>query len=194
MKNLIYTFAFCFSLTMIAKAQRIYQTAESANGAKDVISVMVPDGWVQDNQRKHGIWAKNILVKADEVGEMGNGKIYIQTIPMEADQYSVEDVIAHEKMMYKTVNTEVKETARITLDELNKEVSVISVKGSPDDAHQVVAFIPLTTSVAVVTLSTPYSEFVADHMADFTSLLRSFQLNPHLKQTTGTDVITRVEE
>jgi hypothetical protein len=192
MKNIIYTFAFCIAVTSATKAQRIYQTAENTNGTKDVVSVLVPEGWVQDNQRKHGVHANNVLVKTDEVGEIGNGKIFIQTIPMEANQHSVDEVIAHEKMMYATATTKVKETAKVTVDDIT-EARVITVTGSVDAANQLIAFIPLPTSVIAVTLSTPYGEFMADHMADFEALLKSFQLNPHLK-TTPPALLTQWEE
>lgn len=193
MKQMIVAMASCLAISA-SYGQRVYQAVETANGSKEVISVMVPDGWRQDNQHKHGIYAKNVLVKADEVGEPGSGKIYIQTIPMESDQLSVEELIAREKMMYKTAQTEVKEKTKLITEEDKTEVSVIKVKGSVDDAHQLVAFIPLTTSVAVVTLSTPYEQFVNDHWADFESLIKSFQLNPHLRPARPIDVISQIGE
>jgi hypothetical protein len=179
MKNIIYIFALGLALCSSAQAQRIYYSTENTTGKKDIVSVEVPEGWVQVHKEKPGVHANQVLVKADETAlELNNGWMFIQTIPMDATQETVADIVAYEKMMNTTKTTKVEDLTPLVADKKNKEISWMKVTGSVDGAHQVVAFIPVKNALVTVTLCTPFAEFLADHMNDFQSMVKSYQLNP----------------
>jgi hypothetical protein len=181
MKNLIYTVGLGLALCGTANAQRIYHSVEKTNGTKDVVSVMVPNGWAKVISDKPGVAGKHLLVKADEVDQtVNNGMIFIQSVPVESFIPSSDNVVEHEKMMYASAGVIVSETTRLATESDNTQVRIVNVTGGVDGQHQVIAYMPLPEGMVSVTLCTPFKQFLDEHIGDFESLVKSYKLNPHL--------------
>jgi len=181
MKNLIYIVGLGLALCGTANAQRIYHSVDNSTGTKDVVSVMIPQGWSPVYSPKSGVAAKHLLVKSDEVEqELNNGMIFIQSVPVETFAPTADNVVEHEKMMYSTTGVTVTETTRLATEKDKTQVRVVNVTGSPDGKHQVIAYLPTSAGMVSVTICTPYETFLAEHVKDFESVVKSYQLNPHL--------------
>jgi hypothetical protein len=105
--------------------------------------------------------------------------IFIQSVPVESFLPSSDNLVEHEKMMYSTAGVNVKETLRWATSD-NTQVRVITVTGSVDGKYQVIAYLPLKNGMVSATLCTPYLTFLNDHIKDLETLVKSYQVNPHL--------------
>jgi hypothetical protein len=178
MKSIIYTFVLLFALSNWANAQRIYCSIKPITGKKDIVSVEIPKGWIQDHKENSRIHANQALVLEGESLHKNSGYIFIQAIAVEEGK-SIEEIIAHEKLMYATNTVTVKETAPITVEAKRATInaSTVQVNGSAD-GEQLVAFIPSKNSVLVVTLCSDNKNFITQQTAAFETLVGSYQLNP----------------
>lgn len=178
MKSIIYTFVFMFALSNWANAQRIYCSIKPITGKKDIISVEIPKGWVQDYKENSRIHANQALVLEGESLHENSGYLFIQTIALEEGK-TIEETIEHEKLMYATSTVTVRETVPITVDakKATVTVSAVQISGSAD-GEQLVAFIPSKNSVVAVTLCSENKDFITQHVTTFEALVGSYQLNP----------------
>jgi hypothetical protein len=188
MKSIIYSFVLLFAVSNWANAQRIYCSIKPITGKKDIVSVEIPKGWIQDDKENSRIHASQALVLEGESLHENSGYIFIQTIAVEEGK-TIEETIAHEKLMYANNTVTVKETASITIDAKKADViaSVAQVSGSPD-GEQLVAFIPSKNSVLAVTLCSDDKNFITQHTPAFEALVGSYQLNPIINPPSYTEV------
>lgn len=173
MKNVFYTFVFLTAFGSIANAQRIYYSTKPVTGKKDIVSVEVPQGWVQQVIENSGLQAGQLLTKA----EGANGSIIIQTIGIDDTYKTVEALLAHEKLMYNVKPATVHTLYPMALDKKKTQAELIHVTGSAD-GEQLVAFIPAKNGIVVVTMVAENDAFISEHKNDFEALLNSYQFNP----------------
>jgi hypothetical protein len=188
MKSMIYILALGLAISNSAQAQRIYYSTEAETGKKDIVSVEVPEGWIQDNSQNQGVNANQVLVKSDAVTSIETGMIFIQTLPLDETLKTVEDVIEHEKMMNTTSNSRVNEYAVITTEKKKTLVEVIRVIGSVD-GHQIIGFIPVKNGVVTITLCSESETFLKKHTEDFEALIKSYQLNPIINPPAFAEIV-----
>jgi len=167
-----------FALSNWANAQRIYCSIKPITGKKDIISVEIPKGWVQDYKENSRIHANQALVLEGESLHENSGYLFIQTIALEEGK-TIEETIEHEKLMYATSTVTVRETVPIIVDakKATVTVSAVQISGSAD-GEQLVAFIPSKNSVVAVTLCSENKDFITQHVTTFEALVGSYQLNP----------------
>jgi hypothetical protein len=184
MKSIVYVLALGLSVFSSAQAQRVYYSTEAATGKKDIVSVVIPEGWVQTDKSQSGVHANQVLVKDGE----SEGMIFIQTIPVDESCKTVEAVIAREKIMFDTKSIDVKDAMPITVEKKGVQAQIIKVIGSAD-GNQVIAFIPIKNAVIAITLCSTDSDFINRHTADFESLVQSYQLNPIINPPSFADLV-----
>lgn len=171
MKKVIYTTACIVMMGALTQAQNV---------SEKNVPVVIPEGWVQDNIRNKEFLAKETLVKADEVGELGNGHILIRAIELDQELASFQEVVDYESKMVSLNRNNtivVKDLDKITTADTKKSAVVKQVKGSPDAAFQAVAYINDDAQVVSITLASHTQAFFDDHYADFVKVVKSYSKN-----------------
>jgi hypothetical protein len=179
MKKMIYTAAVLVAIGGAVQAQQKSSP------------ITIAEGWVQDNSKNKEFNAKETLVKADEVGEIGNGHIIVSEIQLDTEVAKLKDVIEFDTRMYtlnKQGKVQVKDAGVIVTHDKKKTSIVKHVIGGIDAGYQAIAYIPEKESIVTVTLSTYSKDFFDDHYSDFQKVVRSYsknvQLSPTLSEST----------
>lgn len=183
MKNFVFSIALLLGFVSVASAQRIYQSIKPITGKKDIISVEVPSGWVQQVIENSNTYTGQHLTKVDA----HNVSIMVQTIGVDETYKTVEALLEHEKSMYNVKPATVHSLYPIELDK-KIQAQLIQVTGSAD-GEQLVAFIPVKNSVVVITMLANEPTFISENKADFESLLGSFEFNPIINPPSYTEIV-----
>lgn len=178
MKKTIYTAACVVAMAVAAQAQQ------------KTSPVTIAPGWVQDNSKNTELLAKESFVKADEVGELGNGVIYLRETGLDEEVKTVQDLINLETKMFtlnKQGEVQIKDAGKITLADKKTASIVKHVTGASDAKFQAIAYIPEKESVVTLTLSTYSKEFFDDHINDFRKMVSTYSkqavVTPTLSQS-----------
>lgn len=174
MKKMIYTAACVVAIAATTQAQQ--------KGSP----VSIAPGWVQDNSKNTELLAKESFVKADEVGELGNGVIYLREVALDEELTNLKSVVDLETKMFtlnKSAEVQVKDGGNITLADKKTTSVVKHVIGASDAKFQAIAYIPEKESVVTLTLSTYSKEFFDDHINDFRKMVSSYSKQNILTHT-----------
>ncbi len=172
MKNILFSITLVLAFGGAVNAQRIYQSLKPITGKKDIVSVEVPQGWVQQIAEKSNTNHGQLLTK----NESSNSSILIQTIGFDDTYKTVEALIEREKLMYNVTPSVVHTLYPVELDK-KMQAQLIRVSGSAD-GEQLVAFIPVKNSLVVITMLADDETVISENKTDFESLLSSFEFNP----------------
>lgn len=143
----------------------------------DLGGVQIPDGWALDNNRNKEFLADETLVKADEIGEPGNGHIIVRAIEVDQELASFQEIVDYETKMQTLTNNRtvtITDAPKITTTNGKETATVKHVTGTADAAYQAVAFLNKDTHVVTITLASHTQAFFEDHYADFVKTVRTF--------------------
>jgi hypothetical protein len=170
MKKMIYSVACVVALASVAEAQQ------------KTSPVAIAEGWVQDNSRNAAQLARESFIKADEVGEIGNGIIYLREVGLDEELTSLKDVVDLDAKMFTLNKTtvQVKDAGKIVLADKKTTSVVKHITGSSDAQFQAIAYIPEKGSVVTLTLATYSKEFFEDHLNDFNKMVSTYSKDVRL--------------
>lgn len=181
MRRLIYTLACLTLVGGIVQAQDTQKT------------VVIAPGWVQDISKNSEYNAVQAFVKADELGELGNGIIYMSEIPLDIEVATLKELMAYDDRMLqfnKAENTvKIKDAGKIVLKDKNTVAEIRHVIGGRDAKYQAIAYIPENGKIVTLTLSTYSDLFFEDHVGDFNTMVQSYhQANTIMPSITKTEI------
>jgi hypothetical protein len=182
MKRLMYLFVMFVAVKML-HGQRLYFSTVPVAGKKDIVSFVIPDGWIKDNEAK-GVIAHEILTKEND----SRGMIFIQTIAADAKHQTPEALIVREKMMYDTRTTTIRELMPVTTEKKKIPARIVKISGSAD-GEQLVAFIPIKHGLVAITMCSQDHAFIEENVAAFESLIKSYELNPIINPPAFAEIV-----
>lgn len=180
MRRWIYTLA---SLTLVGG---IVQAQETRG------TVAIAPGWVQDVGKNSERNAVATFVKADELGELGNGNIIMNEIELDAETATLKEIMAFDERMMqlnkKENEVQIKSVEKMVLKDHKTVAEVKHVIGAADAQYQAIAYIPEKGKVVTLTLSTYSDLFFKEHINDFNKMVQSYH-----KENTIMPSITKTE-
>ncbi len=188
MKNIIATITLICVLAGVVKSQQLYFSLEPYTGKKDIVSIDIPQGWLQTDNENVGVAAHQLFTKVGETLEHNKGFVFIQTIATDETFKTPEAIVEQELMMLKSQSVKLDVLSKIHSDKKKVQAEIISIKGSAD-GDMLMAFIPVKKAVIVITLCASETDYIISNTVDFVSMVKSYQINPIINPPSFADLV-----